>query len=181
MTTAKKTKRVARVTQAMIARDVIKWIKAGRLQAESMTYCLLPKQLRGRSGDLKSLLEKAKPTADWSSKCRVCALGALFISDVLKRDRFNIGVQDTSVDHRTMKSHLASIFPEQDLLLIEAAFEGFTVDPKSPLFSLASYVLHYEKALPNEEHRLIVIMQNIIKNGSFRPDLESWNTPYHQE
>lgn len=100
--------------------------------------------------------------------CEVCAIGALFIADVMIRDRAT--VHDAyGVD--TMKRRLSKHFGVRALELIETAFEmvpapGGTIDDGE----IIDKAIRFGKRFESDKRRMIAIMNNIIDNdGDFIP------------
>lgn len=173
--TAKTTKRVTRVTQAAVAKDVLKLLSEGILTVEHLIYCHFPGDFASaKPQSFQSVLKRINPGGGRRNSCRVCAIGAIFAADVFKRNRFNVTPYMASVSDGAIREHMKEIFAPQDLALIESAFEGFSVDEASPLFSLSEYARKFYNSVDDDTARMIRIMKNIIKHGCFRPDLEKW-------
>ncbi len=176
------TKAEARVA---IAKDVIKWVKTGRLYANKGSYVeyddeewLITDQQVKDSADLKTVLS--------DKKCSVCALGACFVATV---DRFNkIGCDDLGIHVHSenldygpsgvaglgdshLRKYLHKYFSESQLSLIECAFEcspSFSGASASNRLKASDYSESGNKY--DEDELLIAIMRNIIKNkGTFKP------------
>lgn len=180
-TKKKQTKAEKRVA---IARDVLRQLAARKFIAESGVYCSIDdadaqKIDATSSDDLQKALKKVK-------RCNVCALGAAFVSSVLKFDEMPINLSgigaspkyadgsqyvDTEVDTIAMRIHLRKIFSAKQLAIIECHFEGWGQVTDSMFMPQSQGVAGSDKAVafhnkhPNAKKRLAVIMQNVIDNG----------------
>jgi hypothetical protein len=109
-----------------------------------------------------------------SKDCYVCALGACFlsyirlfndvkVSDLVRGDRQeDLYLYSTS---SFIKSRLSQYFTHDQLLLIEAAFEGWRVADYC-----SEQVCDFYDKHPDPKERLRAIMQNVIdNNGEFIP------------
>jgi len=100
--------------------------------------------------------------------CGVCAIGALFIADVMIRDRATV-YDAYGVD--TMKRRLSKHFGVEALELIETAFEmtpapSCTIDNGERI----DKAIRFGKRFKSDKRRMIAIMNNIIDNdGDFIP------------
>jgi hypothetical protein len=119
-----------------IADDVQLQIATARLFASQGDYLSLPKHTyelaeiadKYYSQYLKGDLYRVETKYVTPKKCNVCGIGALFITSV---DRYNkIMVSDTSwgIDSTEMLPHLSRWWNDQELRLIEVAFEGNIID-----------------------------------------------------
>ena len=112
--------------------------------------------------DLKEKLLSAP-----AQKCRVCAIGALFIAHVLREDRCRF---NTDFGKSEIVLQLANVFSASQLNLIEAAFECW----HSPMRANPELVVATNFGLrhgTDPKDRLRAIMQNIVDNrGTFRPE-----------
>lgn len=164
----------ARVT---IARDVLKRLRAKQFIAkhgEYVTWSLpygsdLPMPTFKNGSSLREQLKEAPP-------CKVCALGAAFISAV---DKFNkCDVSDSLFDdpryrdqfcETKIKIFLKRFFTQSQLAEIEAAFEGWHssreyADRLGAKHNYDNLPKDYEKT----DIRLAMIMKNIIRHkGTF--------------
>lgn len=155
-----------------IAEDALKWLSLGKIGAISGNYFDSPEvnteleKLTGRKTlDLQEILEKEGTT------CEVCAKGALFAADVLRRDNFRMGINNIYIGSLTIEQKLADIFDPLQLHLIEAAYEGVVVygENEMPEILIKKSRAFYGK-YSTSEARMIAIMKNIIKNkGEFKP------------
>jgi hypothetical protein len=96
-----------------IGRDVLQQIAAKRITPLSGTYYSGP-----------SLANKDAQNALLDAlECRVCALGAAFVSRVRLFNSFSTDSRE--VGRGEMQVSLAEFFPLEELIAIEAAFEGW--------------------------------------------------------
>ncbi len=153
-------------TPVEIAKDVLKHI--GHFKVADKTGYVLGEY---EAGD--SVLECTK-------SCTVCALGAMFLTHLDNTD--SLKVTPTGwfrIESFDVYEQLSEVFTEEQLGLIEAAFEcdwgcyyddtwdienGFPED--HPCFKAEAFGRSYTE--PRE--RLVAIMENIIANeGTFKP------------
>lgn len=140
-----------------IAKDALKQIKLRNFIVETGTYCDVDIK-KDLSGNLKKILQ--------TEQCTVCAKGALFAADILKRGNYNFNDNNAlplwfSAKESQTTERLKGIFSTKQLDLMEIAFEGYYEDEAAYNF--------FSKYKDNEE-RLIAILENVIKNeGTFKP------------
>jgi hypothetical protein len=164
-----------------IAKDVIAQLKAGKYRAETGSYCEIDLEeaaLLEPTAELQKELKKV-------SKCQVCALGSLFVSDVRKFDKLKVsdsglGAKQSqwecdpepetfvneAVDEFAMRDRLGSVFSQEQLALIEAVFEGSDVTgylDENDLWSESIRDFFYSYA--EDAKRMTAIMRNIARNG----------------
>ena len=169
-----------------IAKDVIASINSKKFKATPGTYCQLKlneKHEFEKEGkvELQTLMETGVV-----EKCDVCAIGGIFASKVAIGNKFKVDIQaedywsdsqfvietDTD-DDELLIENLKGIYNEEELRLIEYAFEGedigFRHNDESDEFHKKA--LSYYKVYKKADERLIAIMQNIIRNeGKFIPE-----------
>jgi hypothetical protein len=168
-----------------VAQDVLDHMRY--VKVTEGTYCEgeLPK-------GVKSSDESAKKHIDGISKgCRVCALGACFLSYIRLYNNVTlselVGTFSNTVtegevfesDYHEISNELDHIFSQAQLCLIETAFElhcinddydcddadGYTVEAE------ADAAVAFGRKYDDPKVRLKAIMKNIIKNnGEFIPD-----------
>ncbi len=139
--------------RVLIAKDVLKWLRAGKIRAETGTYLEGYDPVTGKS------TEKEPDRVDGGS-CTVCALGAVFACTVER-----IGGLEGFWSYRSadsIRGELGDHFDGEQLRLIETAFEqnDFTLDSSVVVVSAA---IHFATGGPRK--RLVAIMKNIIENG----------------
>lgn len=165
----RKTKAEKRVE---IAKDVIAQLKAEKFNAKTGTYVGLDEDIDGTK-ELQTELKKVK-------QCTVCALGALFLSDVRKNDACKgvdvdlgsgndvDGFASRYIDEHRMRDRLGKLFSRKQMALIECAFE-LGMDPQG-LLKDDEYerAARFGEKFDTSRDRLVGIMRNIIKNeGTF--------------
>lgn len=165
------------VQRVTIAKDVIAQIEAERYFAKGGSYVRISEE-DNYNGSVKENFEKIK-------NCKVCALGGCFLSIVRFKNNVNFDeITDIGagqfVNNSKFKQILTSIFPAQQLVLIENAFENggwgeapiFGSDDEKYSVSKQDKREAWEfgQKFSNQNDRLIAIMQNIIDNkGTFKP------------
>lgn len=141
----KRAKRVA------IAKDVLKWLRTRRLKAQSGTY------LEGEQGE----------------KCTACALGAVFVCTAALAS--TVKFDDTYGNHpgtnsQHMRQQLAPYFSDEQLRLIEVAFEKDPSHANDDSAKASVAAAKYNRRIRGDKKGMKRIMQNIIKNeGTFKP------------
>jgi hypothetical protein len=182
MKTSKKQMRIA------IAKDVLKQIKARKIKATPGEYLTI-NNVNGTVGTATELLTKAKT-------CNVCALGSLFMADTLLRDKVDDRLH---VSHNawcdttelrgpgcySMREELGDFFSEEQLHLIENAFEKetieapdyasmssveFNLNASNRFFDRNERAIKFGKKHRSPTKRLVSIMNNVIRHeGTFKP------------
>lgn len=149
--------------RVMIAKDTIEKIKLNNLSAFKGQF------IRNEFGS-RNPFESFKDYTN-ENLCKVCAKGALFCSFVGRVNEVTLGEirGGNSIDNLEHKK-LLSIFTKIQLDLIETAFEGVSYlnicKNEDLLINAEAYLNKY----PDNDKRLIVICENIIKNkGTFKP------------
>lgn len=137
-----------------LAKDVILQINSGFFNVTRGTF--FSKQSSIKSEDLgEDLL--------LGTQCTVCAKGALFAADIMKKgncsnDKFKVDKGNADVYNR-----LGGIFTKAELDEIEVAFEMWIGHGYSDAY-------HFGTLYDSSAERLEAIMQNIIDNeGTFKP------------
>jgi hypothetical protein len=146
-----------------IARDVLDWIKLGRLVATNGDYISLR--------DPRNTYRSA-PTVN-GFECHACALGSIFAvaveRELTKPPGRNIGATWDSDMRELLEPH----FDRLQLLMIEDAFEGFSSSTNEEAELFCSDIPKYIDGAkdPNAARlRMERIMRNIIANGGeFKP------------
>ena len=158
----KKTKAEQRVE---IANDVLKHIKTGKIIAQHGDFWQPETPWEFCNKPLKETLQKVK-------ECKVCAIGSVFYSYVMRHNKYVIDSDGIYCISETDILNTATMFSENQLRLIEAAFEkkdfSFGVLSLSKSDTAIAYKL--KNGLQKDEETLIHIMKNIIRNkGTFKP------------
>jgi hypothetical protein len=145
-----------------IAKDVLKQLKA--LNVVKGTY------LRNYGLQLPRNDQAKQHINQISRGCEVCALGACFLSHIRLFNEVDVGtlagrcgetVNCVFAGSDLIDAELHKYFTYDQLLLIEAAFEGWTGEG----YEARDF---YDKH-PDPKERLQAIMQNIVKNnGEFK-------------
>lgn len=159
--------------RVLIAKDVLKWLSIGKIQAEPGTYIGLPYADASRDG-YKKVSSDERVNGD---ECRACALGAVFACAVERAGGIRDFWEQPSV---VMRQKLGAYFTLWQLQLIETAFEashGFAVIPYglSEEEEDAHYVardkaVEFGRAIRDPQERMRAIMENIVANkGTFVP------------
>lgn len=142
------TKLTAAQKRVAIARDAIKQIECKTYKASEGFYVGIGSGVRINQTKVKAM-----------KRCRVCAWGMALLSSVRLFNEFN----ETN-DPSSIENHLSKIFPNQNLRLIEAVFEGWNDGATNNDATLAFYRKH-----PDNTKRALAIFRNIIRNrGEFK-------------
>lgn len=148
-----------------IARDVIKQINGGKLEACTGAYVKLKQCEEWEYAyEIKSLIDvesqnpvTKRDTCNLRKNCYVCAKAALFLTRI---DKFNkITRNDLSgyVGNNLIMNSLCGIFSREQLNSIERYFESYFV-PWSDIV--------------DDNDRLLAICQNIVDHkGTFKPEV----------
>jgi len=159
--------------RVLIAKDVIKYIKTKKMVANIGTYVDIPVPLYELTNSDVELRDFVK-----DKECHVCAVGSVFMATVNRRNKLSVGrfkamnerfAEEAS---RGITAYLKDIFSEEQLSLIEAAFEGDKFPWTAPIDNEEhlSIARNYRKSITDDSIRMIVIMKNIINNnGTFIP------------
>lgn len=155
--------------RVLIAKDVLKWLKARKITPVPDRFVdVLPGVDTPSDND---------ETLDGGT-CRCCALGAMALCDLERRSEASArmpssmstlrGVTSTVRQSIRDKSFLGGYVDDQQLLDIEAAFEGTTTFGGS---SEAAYAFADRPGgYPSPDERMRLIMKNIVQHkGTFVP------------
>ena len=177
----KKPKKKPELLRLAIAQDALKYLEAGKFILETNVWLESSKKKDvfteedvQKKRDLRIALRR-------TPKCRVCALGAIFAATVLKHDALscaNLVVDDPRGDNGsfegpngwgTIVAYLEKFFSNDQLILIEMAFEGsqghayrtcrYELDG-----DLEEMALGFFEEYKSPKNRMIAILQNIIRN-----------------
>ena len=152
-----------------IAEDVIASLKLGKYEATPGNYF----GISSDNNEEDTIKDPQALLIHEGVNCDVCAIGAIFASKVRKGNKCNIDLAYSDNTHDTaLIANLKGIFNEEELRIIETAFEG-EVQNNCALNEIAE---RKAEAWHNKNHpydankRLTAIMKNIIKNnGNFIP------------
>ena len=185
--TKTKKKRLTKIQMRVaIAKDVIAQINSKKLIPETGVWIYDPK-LGSIDDHIDNLIDKAMEdekndtcrfepfnARDFTkkvNKCKVCALGSIFVSAVNLYDDVELkdGEEAASVFETLDLSPLSKYFSPTSLAFIECCFEGedsahwCDIDGKESAIAIA-----YHRSFRLSKERLIAIMKNIVRNkGEF--------------
>lgn len=168
-----------------IVKDAIKQIKIGLFKPKKGTYIRFPDYFLWDGDNLQELMQRGK-------KCQVCAKGALFASCVLNVNK--VYGRDNFANEEFEKKKLRKWFSAAELDTIECAFEkhvlqdsarvlntkyecnidiwdgGITrYDSIGTLSPLAEKAIAFGKRYSKTPDRMLAILRNIARHGSFKP------------
>lgn len=156
--------------RVVIAQDVLARLGAGKIRAISGSYFEVEEGYSERdhntlpAGDLREALRDRERRR---KRCEVCALGAMFYSQVMLGNGVHLSVSRGGFSQQ-IKQKLKQVFDEMQMREIETAFEGDRYDDfgGSPE-ALAFFRRHADAS---EAQRLRFICLNIVRNdGTFVP------------
>jgi hypothetical protein len=162
------TKTKKKITPVMVAKDVLALVAAKKIIP---TSCTLPAaKIYANLGDLKFKttpkdLQEATKRAKF--KCEACAKGAALVAFAHLAD--DVPLKDT-YDDDDVSDALEPIFGQDQLDLMESAFELSYSDPKARDFGIMASGDYDYYSAKGTRKRLIAVMRNIVKNkGIFKP------------
>lgn len=161
-----------------IVRDAIKQIKSRVVIPNGGSYLsnlCSGHRFNSSKGSLQAFLQKP------GNSCQACAKGALFASCVLNVNKVNIDGRIGT--ERFQKKKLRDWFTPEELDTIEAAFENRVVADSAkvltagirdcwgdrPRTALALKAISFGNRYRSNKNCLLAILNNILKNGSFKP------------
>ncbi len=160
-----------------VAKDVLKQIP--KLNVTTGIYLTLAPNVLQEEDEGKELQPLLPKLLNKKTKpCKVCALGACFISHVGLFDKFKLPMySSTEITSEDFRPELRKYFGPRQLALIESAFECQECDIELGYGSYDGKKYKALKAAANwgdkykdDTKRLRAIMRNIIKNaGEFIP------------
>lgn len=156
-----------REKKVQIAKDVLMQLDAGLLDARSGTYFASLKASRL----LSKLLDKnddvdveLKEVLDKTPQCEVCAIGAAFVCAVKREGSLLVTnlveCRDLMVEYLTEKE----IFSDDELTLMEVAFEGAVLREGYEGLDPLNKALYFNHNIPGEKERLRRVMKAVIGN-----------------
>jgi hypothetical protein len=105
--------------QVKVAQDVLKLLASKKITATTGTYFISPINLR-RGEDVQQFLMKLQ------EPCQVCMVGAAFAAKVMADDNFvSQHNGPMAAPRHEMAKFLLEVFGQEELDLIEDAFEGY--------------------------------------------------------
>lgn len=185
MTTKERNEAFAKLTaeqkRVAIASDVLSYLDAKRIVALPGTYIRIP--VVGDVSDEEQVCSVIAAAPD----CKVCAIGATFMAAVERANALKIKDVDATrwtselqISYEGMTEYLGKFFDDEQLLLIEAAFEGY--DPHGEIdYEFLDDVTKMFVWTENDDDdgstcstspddRMRAIMANIVaNNGTFCP------------
>lgn len=166
-----------------IAKDVLKWIRAGKLRPRNGRWVMRDEMdglfpANAFAPDTTTFDAQEALLADFPT-CDACALGGLFVAAVCRGDKLKVNSQHGLFpDFEKIKTYLVKFFVKNDIYMMEYTFEGGNggVDDFM-ITSAAAGKCHAFRDRFREENGsidpkklLAGIMKNIVKNaGRFRP------------
>lgn len=140
-----------------IAKDVLLQLAAGKMTATPGVYCRIYLSKPVTTEDLQTELQNLE-------SCQVCGIGAVFVSKVNLANKFKIdhgfGNDRFNPGHENMVENMSRIFTDHELAQIETLFEGWYRQINGQLVDASNFRIN----VSNPTDRLILIMENIIKN-----------------
>jgi hypothetical protein len=152
-----------------VAKDVLRLIDSKLITATNNRYVAIDGYSWGERG-----LEFQDVAQEKDLRCNVCALGAIMVADVCRRDKAEIADM-SCIDNKDIYTRMRGIFPKKDLQLIEWAFEGRDWGELEYSTSVVKYraleqkVDEFRRKHRKGRHKLLrAIMENIIEHdGTF--------------
>jgi hypothetical protein len=166
-----------------IAKDVLLQLRLEHINAVSGVYLDFPEAKQNDVGEC--LVDSDAPvSAVYNVRdCDVCAKGALFLSAarvkkgktmrdlMITHDSGNVDAN--ALNDNSIVRYLSDIFDDQQLWLIEAAFEQNDMRSMKDIEAGGDYLRYHLD--DSEDERLRAIMLNIIENkGTFKPKTEDF-------
>lgn len=148
--------------RALVAHDALAWLDAGALEAGNGGYvCPTVGGARYHRNEPSDM-----PLRDAVlGRCRVCAIGGLFLARAVRRPTITVGDLCTPGLHR----HLADLFGDRQLQLIEVAYEA-NQDFATGKGEDSRLACLFGARHGDRTERLRAILQNVIDHdGEFVP------------
>jgi len=160
-----------------VAKDVIRSLKL--LDVMTGVY-FKPKGTLELVNSIVSSSPDSKVAAQKLKKdCKVCALGACFLSSIRLTNKWEFGkfeehwtgpAQVRAVEREVLEEKLHKIFTPFQIDLIETAFEEYNCTNRANDRSVIGRAMSFGSKHYDSSSRLRAIMKNIIKNnGTFKP------------
>jgi hypothetical protein len=154
--------------RVQVAKDVLRHLATGKIKP---SYCGQYMAVYGATNvnamrDLRRILKQPE------ANCSVCALGALFVAEVIRRNDFLTQSSDSELlmgSSDEMRGRLERVFTRRQLLQVERAYEGYGC-PGNVLAELGNASVNnaWSEEWLGDEQRLEAIMRSIIRNdGAF--------------
>lgn len=151
-----------------IAKDVIMHLETDKILAMHSGYASIPDVFNIRKWSLDTDVRDVINAAQ--HPCAVCALGAIFIADVIKRDNLSIAKYESMSGSTNVRDKVKDYFEDEQLSLIETAYEKTCMGAILPNSWEA---VAFGRSIQSANERLVAIMENIIENyGTFVPKIK---------
>jgi len=152
----------------MVAKDALKMLNAGKTAAASGIWVNLYNAYDVDNEETRE--NQICDISDGFKECRVCALGALMLSEVRHTNKLTVEEAGGDIGYEYFGHRLDKVFSKSQQKLMELAFEGghgwFDVEDTSDK-ELEKIERFYE-GYQEDEDRLRAILKNVIKNkGKF--------------
>lgn len=144
-----------------IAEDVIKHLDAMDIRS-GYGYVVGSEQVMDNfDGEVNEKSSK-KIAEEMKQSCAMCARGAMMICKIAKFDNYKFCYSE--INNTETLYALEDAFNYYELYEIEEAFENFYHD--------SNFTARYWSDINDPKDRLLAIMQNIVDNGRFNPQIE---------
>lgn len=149
--------------RVQIAKDVLKQVAAKKFRPTEGEY------LDSVYLDLDDAFVDAQKALIAVPSCDVCAIGSVFCAVAMRADK--VELYYGSMDGPEMVAYLRPYFSEEQLRLMECAFEGALMDtwcfiPEEETDRAEKMYKKYRSVTA----RLVAVMENVIANdGTFKP------------
>lgn len=164
--------------RVVVAQDVLDQLRLRRFVAPTGIYLQPATEEAKDQFDSYDEESSKKPVHELLEgvKCQVCGIGSLFVAAVDRANACTIEDMDHSYENSNfMREYLGEFFSDEQLVLIETAFEtelihsgGTGLNRFSPKVEAA---IAFGEKSTSAEKRLKRIMENIISNkGTFKPE-----------
>ena len=165
--------------RVVIAQDVLDQLEARRLIPTYGTYLSPGDKVEhdyfDSYGDHYDEDREVSEALD-GAKCEVCGIGSLFIAAVDRANGCTVGDLGSPNSDSAMRNYLSDWFADDQLSMIEAAFEGRFIDWSAGDSGLHEYspeirqAIAFTRRTTSPTARIKKIMNNIIENkGTFKP------------
>lgn len=172
--TERRNRQFARLSNArkrvVIAQDVLDQLDLRRLVPTFGKYLEVPDEVAQKfsSWDDDDESIQVHEALDGVS-CKVCGIGSLFVAAVDRANECTVADMDQPQNDYFMREYLGDFFDLEQLVLVEAAFEGRLINSmETDLTEYSPEVLaaiRFASKVRSASGRLKKIMQNIVDNG----------------
>jgi len=110
------------------------------------------------------------PRGARDNQCHVCALGSLLLGHIMVRNDCTVHAADNPSKDEIVNV-LKYVFNEDDLVLIEAYYEGYYLEERVWDQEVVDHIRQFERdyLIGESNDRLTMILENIIEHGDFYP------------